>query len=91
MSADKTEFYKKINECNPNSEITTFTVLEGEAIGEKAICTNGKLTWTSEENGFMKRNEQFLTRIKGSGMRGWPCSHGSHSAGPYDRILRDCH
>ena len=68
MSADKTEFYKKINECNPNREITTFTVLEGEAIGEKAICTNGKLIWTSEENGFMKRNEQLLNMIKGSGM-----------------------
>ena len=68
MSADKTEFYQKINECNPNREIKTLMVIEGEAIGEKAVCSDGKLVWTSEENGFMKRCEPYITRIKGSGI-----------------------
>jgi xanthine dehydrogenase accessory factor len=68
MGADKTEFYQKIYECNPNHETITHMVIEGDAIGEKAVCSNGKLVWTSEKNGFMKRCEPYITRIKGSGM-----------------------
>ena len=68
MSADKTEFYQKIYECNPNHETITHMVIEGDAIGEKAVCSNGQLIWTSEENGFMKRCEPFITRIKSSGI-----------------------
>lgn len=68
MSIDKKEFYQKIYECNPNHETITHMVIEGGAIGEKAVCSNGKLVWTSEKNGFMKRCEPYITRIKGSGM-----------------------
>lgn len=68
MSADKTEFYQKIYECNPNQETITHMVIEGDEIGEKAVCSNGKLIWTSEENGFMKSCEPFITRIKSSGI-----------------------
>lgn len=68
MSTDKKEFYQIINECNPNQETITHVVIEGDAIGEKAVCSNGKLIWTSEENGFMKRCEPFITRINGSGI-----------------------
>ena len=60
MSIDKKEFYQKIYECNPNHETITHMVIEGDAIGEKAV--------TSEKNGFMKRCEPYITRIKGSGM-----------------------
>ena len=68
MSTDKKEFYQIINECNPNHETITHMVIEGDAIGEKAVCSNGKIIWTSEENGFMKRCEPYIVRIKGSGM-----------------------
>ena len=68
MSMDKIEFYQKIYECNPNHETITHMVIEGDALGEKAVCSNGKLVWTSEENGFMKRCEPYITGIKGSGM-----------------------
>ena len=68
MSIDKKEFYQKIYECNPNHETITHMVIEGDAIGEKAVCSNGQLIWTSEENGFMKRCEPFITRIKSSGI-----------------------
>ena len=68
MSIDKKEFYQKIYECNPNLETITHMVIEGDELGEKAVCSNGKLIWASEENGFMKRCEPYITRIKGSGM-----------------------
>ena len=68
MSAEKTAFYEKLNSCNPNQEIITHTLIEGDHIGEKAISSNGSLIWVSSEDGFMKSHEQFVSRINGPGM-----------------------
>ena len=41
------EFLQKLKELQPESKNIVLTGLTGEALGEKALVSNGKLVWTS--------------------------------------------
>ncbi|MBP3880309.1 MAG: XdhC family protein [Lachnospiraceae bacterium] len=62
------EFYEQVNELNPNYESVSLTVIEGDDIGEKALCSNRKLVWTSEEAGFFRSHADLVGGICESGM-----------------------
>lgn len=46
------ELYEKISRINPNYRNQVFTVIEGDQIGKKALFSNGKLVWETEDRGF---------------------------------------
>ena len=46
------ELFKAIESCEGMKNVRALTVLEGEYLGEKALVSDGKLIWKSEEEGF---------------------------------------
>lgn len=61
------EFFEKIEECNPNCENIVLTCLDADALGEKAILTNRELVWQSREGGVFSHLDTSLPALKKSG------------------------
>lgn len=45
-------FLQKLKQLQPESKNIVLTGLTGEAFGEKALVSNGKLVWASVAGGF---------------------------------------
>lgn len=61
-------FYDVFETMNPNCRNVAITVIEGSRLGEKALLSDGKLLWESEENGFFSQKWDFIKAID-SGVR----------------------
>ena len=61
-------FYDVFETMNPNCRNVAITVIEGSHVGEKALLSDGKLLWESEENGFFSQKWDFIKAID-SGVR----------------------
>ena len=48
------EFLQKLKQLQPESKNIVLTGLTGEAFGEKALVSNGKLVWASAAGGFFR-------------------------------------
>lgn len=57
------EFYRRINERNPNQQTIVLTALEGEDSGQKALVVNGKLVWDSGT--FFQRHREAAEMAEG--------------------------
>lgn len=57
-----TELMDAIQESEGQTERRVFTVLEGEAVSEKALVIDGVIVWESKEDGYFHRH---LEKIKG--------------------------
>lgn len=57
------DFYNTIEEVNPDQQNLAMTVLEGAAIGQKALLSNGCLVWESEKNGFFSRHREEIEKV----------------------------
>lgn len=62
------EFYNAVRNANPNHQNITITVLEGEAIGEKALLANHSIVWQPEGSEFFARNKETLEKINDGGI-----------------------
>jgi xanthine dehydrogenase accessory factor len=62
------EFFEILNDCNPNSETMTATIVSGGGTGEKAIFSDGKLVWASDKEGFLPAHEAELLKQKDTGL-----------------------
>lgn len=60
--------YQAIKSGNINAETYLLTVLDGDEIGEKAVVTDHKMTWASDEDGFLRKHEETLTAGGESGV-----------------------
>ncbi len=52
------EFLQKLKQLQPESKNIVLTGLTGEALGEKALVSNGKLVWASVAGGFLEQHDQ---------------------------------
>lgn len=60
------DLYKNIENCDPDSRNMVLTVLEGEAFGEKALISDGRIVWESKKRGFFSQhNEELKADFKG--------------------------
>lgn len=57
------DFYNVIEEMNTGQKNLVATVLEGEAIGQKVLLSDGELMWESEKNGFFSRHRQATEQL----------------------------
>lgn len=57
------DFYNVIEEVNPGKKNLVATVLEGEAIGQKALLSDGYLMWESEKEGFFSRHREETEKL----------------------------
>ncbi|MCD7982619.1 MAG: XdhC family protein [Clostridiales bacterium] len=62
------ELYEKISRINPNYKNQVFTVIEGDQIGKKALFSNGKLVWETEDRGFFSSHEKAVSGIEICGL-----------------------
>ncbi len=63
------DYYKAIENCDPNRETISITVTNGEAAGEKAVISGKEPVFYSHENGFLKSHEKELSGLSGSGLK----------------------
>lgn len=56
------DLYKKIENCDSDSQNMVLTVLEGESLGEKVLISDGQIAWESREDGFFTRHNEELKR-----------------------------
>ena len=47
------KFFYALSNCNSNKENISFTVINGENLGEKALISDGGFIFFSDENGFL--------------------------------------
>ena len=64
-----TGFYHAIEELQPNQQNMALTVLSGEHFGEKALVSDHKIVWKSEENGFFTLHRELHRGTGGSRFR----------------------
>lgn len=62
------ELYKKISRMNPNFKNQVFTIIDGEEIGKKALFSNDRLVWETENNGFFSKHEKVISDIGEGGL-----------------------
>lgn len=62
------DLYEAISDANINNEILIVTVVRGPETGEKAVITDGVITWASDESGFLRSHESELSAIHDSMM-----------------------
>ncbi len=68
MSTDKKQFYNRLSALSPNHENIAYTVLDGETVWEKGLCSNGILVWTSDEGGFLSEHGDVVSGIRETGI-----------------------
>lgn len=64
------EFYQAVKDADPKSWNLAMTVLEGRYFGEKALVSNQKVVYQSEEHGFFAGchlDEEKMTKLKEKG------------------------
>ena len=54
------EFYKIVEELNPNIRSRVVTVIDGAAIGEKALISQERIVWLSDPDGFLAARPEAL-------------------------------
>ena len=52
------ELFEAIDNCEAGSVNMVLTALDGEYLGEKALVSDGKLIWESNEEGFFSKYEE---------------------------------
>ena len=62
------EFLQKLKELQPESKNIVLTGLTGEALGEKALVSNGKLVWASVAGGFLEQHDQQIEQLEVNGI-----------------------
>lgn len=62
------EFFRAIENCDPNSDSVSLTVISGESLGEKGVVTDGKIVCLSNGDGFIRAHENELAGITESGI-----------------------
>jgi xanthine dehydrogenase accessory factor len=62
------EFFETIKNSNPNEQCVTAAVISGSHIGEKAVCTGGKVRYLSDDNGFLASHRDQLEKVHGTGI-----------------------
>ncbi|MBQ6389636.1 MAG: XdhC family protein [Mogibacterium sp.] len=62
------DLYDAISDANNNAETLIATVISGEMTGEKALIVDGKMTWNSAAEGFLRTHEPEVTAVKDSGI-----------------------
>ena len=62
------EFYEAIDNCNPNVNNRTFTVIRGEGYAEKAVLSGRQFVWLSDEHGFLTAHQKELNEIQETGV-----------------------
>ena len=62
------EFFEAIDNCNPNMNNFTFTVIKGQGFGEKAVLSSGSVVWCSESDGFLMSHYDELVTFNKAGI-----------------------
>ena len=62
------EFLQKLKQLQPESKNIVLTGLTGEAFGEKALVSNGKLVWASVAGGFLEQHDQQIEQLEVNGI-----------------------
>ena len=62
------EFLQKLKQLQPESKNIVLTRLTGEALGEKALVSNGKLVWASVAGGFLEQHDQQIEQLEVNGI-----------------------
>lgn len=62
------ELMEAIQESEGHAERIVLTVLEGEAISEKALVIDGEIIWESKENGYFHRHQDDVKGVTESGI-----------------------
>ena len=62
------ELFEAIDNCEAGSVNMVLTVLDGEYLGEKALVSDGKLIWESNEEGFFSKYEEAVCQMQDSGV-----------------------
>lgn len=62
------DFCEAIINTGMNSESCMITVVDGDHAGEKAIISDGKLSWMNCEKGFITSHEKAIKRIDNTGI-----------------------
>ena len=62
------EFYEAIDNCNPNANNRTFTVIRGEGYGEKAVLSGDRFVWLSDGRGFLAACRKELSAFQETGV-----------------------
>lgn len=63
-----TELMEAIQESEGHADRIVLTVLEGEAISEKALVIDGEIIWESKENGYFHRHQDDVKGVTESGI-----------------------
>lgn len=63
-----TELMEAIQESEGQAERMVLTVLEGEAVSEKALIIDGEIIWESKKNGYFRSHEEDLKNVTESGI-----------------------
>ena len=63
------EFLQKLKQLQPESKNIVLTGLTGEALGEKALVSNGKLVWASVAGGFLEHRARIGFETAATPMR----------------------
>lgn len=62
------ELFEAIDNCEAGSVNMVLTALDGEYLGEKALVSDGKLIWESNEEGFFSKYEEAVCQMQDSGV-----------------------
>lgn len=62
------EFYQRVESMNPNCRNLSLTVIEGEAFGEKAFISGGRIEWAEGETKFFRSHEKEISKIQENGI-----------------------
>lgn len=61
------EFYHAIETLDPKKQNIAVTVLSGDAFGEKALISDQKIVWKSQEDGYFTTYKEEIEKINDSG------------------------
>ena len=62
------DLYEAISDSNINNEMLIATVIRGGDAGEKALITDGAITWSNVQDGFFGKHEAEVTAAHESGI-----------------------
>lgn len=62
------ELMEAIQESEGRAERMVLTVLEGEAVSEKALIINGEIVWESRKDGYFRSHEEDVKNVTESGI-----------------------
>lgn len=68
VSQGMREFFEAIEGCNPNRENRTFTVIQGEGYGERAVLSGEVPVYLSRADGFLAAHIERLTELRETGV-----------------------